>query len=159
LTTALVTVVAVLWSPQIAQFPSLWQYLQSVLSYITPPVVAVFLTGIFWRRATPTAAFVTLLAGVLGGVVGFIANEIVGVFDIQFLYAAGLQFLIAITTIIAVSRVTEPAPYEQISALVWRPELWHAETEALKGVALLKNYRVLSVALLAVTFSLVAMFR
>jgi len=158
LTTALVTVVAVLWSPQIANFPSLWQYLQSVLSYITPPVVAVFLVGIFWRRATPAAAFVTLVVGVIGGFAGFVANEIVGVFDVQFLYAAGIQFIVAVATVVAVSLVTTPASDEQVSELIWRAEHWHAETRALSGVPLLKNYRVLSAGLLTITALLVAAY-
>ncbi|MGB5351873.1 MAG: hypothetical protein WBN10_19845, partial [Polyangiales bacterium] len=31
---------AVVWTPQISRFPTLWQYRQSILSYLTPPVVA-----------------------------------------------------------------------------------------------------------------------
>ena len=42
---------AALWAPQIARFSSLFKYLQAVLSYTVPPVLAMYLLGLFWRRA------------------------------------------------------------------------------------------------------------
>lgn len=156
--TAMVMLVAVAWSPQIAHFPSLWQYLQSVLSYVTPPVVAVFLAGIFWRRATATAAFLTLLIGVAGGVLAFVANEILGIFHIHFLYAAGLSFLLAVATMIVVSAMTRPPADAVVEALSWSPRLWHEESRALRGVPAWQNYRYLSVGLLALTALIVGAF-
>lgn len=85
LTTAIVMTVAVLWAPQIQNFPSLWTYLQSILAYAVPPTVVIFLLGIFWPRANRHGAFVTFLVGVGGGVVGFILNEIAGVFSVHFM--------------------------------------------------------------------------
>ena len=40
-------VLAVLWAPQIQRFPSLFRYLQATLSYTVPPIVALFLIGLF----------------------------------------------------------------------------------------------------------------
>ena len=37
------TLIAVLWLPHIDNFPSLWDYLQMVLSFICPPIVALFI--------------------------------------------------------------------------------------------------------------------
>jgi len=56
LTTASLLFVAVAWTPQLQLFPSLWQYLQAVLAYAVPPVVAVFLGGMYWRGATADGA-------------------------------------------------------------------------------------------------------
>ena len=67
--TLIFMVLAALWAPQITRFPSLWQYLQSILSYVTPPIVAIFLLGLFWRRASATGAVATLGAGVTIGAV------------------------------------------------------------------------------------------
>jgi SSS family solute:Na+ symporter len=39
-TTTALFMVAVAWAPQLELFPSLWQYLQAVLAYAVPPVVA-----------------------------------------------------------------------------------------------------------------------
>ncbi len=43
--TVALLLLAVAWAPQLQLFPSLWQYLQAVLAYAVPPVVAVFLGG------------------------------------------------------------------------------------------------------------------
>jgi SSS family solute:Na+ symporter len=94
---------AALWAPQIADFPTLWQYLQSILSYVTPPAVAVFLAGIFWRGATERGAFWTLALGIPLGTAGWVANEILGLVDIHFLYASGVMLAVSALTLAGVS--------------------------------------------------------
>lgn len=42
---------------------NLFNLFQSIIGYMAPPVSTVFVLGIFWRRATATAAFTTLLGG------------------------------------------------------------------------------------------------
>ncbi len=42
---------------------SLFDMIQSVIGFIAPPVSAVFLIGVLWRRATSVAALSTLIAG------------------------------------------------------------------------------------------------
>ena len=56
-------VVAVAWAPQLQLFPSLWQYLQAVLAYAVPPVVAIFVVGLFWRGANADGASAAMLSG------------------------------------------------------------------------------------------------
>jgi SSS family solute:Na+ symporter len=87
-------VVSALWAPWITEFPTLWQYLQSILSYLTPPVVAVFLGGMFWKGATDRGARYALLGGIPIGMAGWIANEVMGLLDIQYLYASGIMFVL-----------------------------------------------------------------
>ena len=48
--TTVLVLLAAAWAPMIESFSSLWAYLQIVLGMIAPPVVAVFLIGLFWRR-------------------------------------------------------------------------------------------------------------
>ena len=43
------------------QVDSLMQFFQVGLAYLAAPVILVFGAGLFWRRATPTAAFATFL--------------------------------------------------------------------------------------------------
>jgi SSS family solute:Na+ symporter len=111
-----------LWAPQIAHFPNLWQYLQSILSYVTPPVVVVFLGGIFWARGTSAAGLWTLAGGIPLGVAGWIGNEVVGVSDLQFLYAAGVMFFLSALLFVGVSLVTPVPSPERLHGLVWRPQ-------------------------------------
>lgn len=42
---------------------NLFNLFQSIIGYMAPPVSVVFVLGIFWKRATATAAFVTLTLG------------------------------------------------------------------------------------------------
>ena len=52
------------WIPLMKVISSeLYHYLQSVQSYIAPPIAAVFLLGIFWKRINGQAALTTLIGG------------------------------------------------------------------------------------------------
>ncbi len=66
-------IIAIAWSPFIAHYRSIFQGINMIISYIAPPVTAVFLFGIFWRKASTKAALTTLYLGsFLGAVVFFI---------------------------------------------------------------------------------------
>ncbi len=144
-------VLSAAWAPQISRFPTLWQYLQSVLSYVTPPAVAVFLLGMFWRRATPAAAVTTLAVGLPLGLAGWVINEIAGVFSIQYLYASGVMFVISCALMIGISLVTRPTDPSRLKATVWSRKNWQEDRKALRGVPWYRNWIVLSALLLAVT--------
>lgn len=143
------------WAPQITRFPNLWQYLQSVLSYITPPVVAVFLIGMLWRRATPAAAVVTLAIALPLALAGWVINEIAGALEIQYLYASGVMFALSVLLMVIVSLATRPVDPDRLDDTVWRPALWHEDTLQLRGVPWYRNWRVQSMLLLATTASIV----
>ena len=158
ITTAIVMIIAVVWAPQIQNFPSLWNYLQSILSYTTPPIVVMFLGGIFWKRANGHGAFATFVLGLGLGVVGFIANEIAGLTSIHFLYSGLISFLLSIAVLVTVSLMTTPAPEEKTEGLIWSPKLWHEETAQLKTVSAWKNYRYQAALLFATTMAVVIWF-
>jgi len=153
--TALVMVVGIAWAPQIARFDSLWKYFQSILAYTVPPVVAIFLLGILWRRTTPAAAFWTFVAGLCVGLPGFFLIEIKGALDLHFLYAAIILFGLGIVSLVVISLFTPPKDAEAIENLVWRPQLWRDETKELAGKPIWQNYRYLSVGLLIITAAIV----
>ena len=53
--------VTVAWLPilQRLQGSQLWNYQQSIVSYLVPPIVAIFLLGICWKRATEPVCNIT----------------------------------------------------------------------------------------------------
>ena len=155
--TAVALLVAILWAPQIQRFETLWGYLQSVLAYTTPPSVATFVGGIFWAQANRHGAFVTLLLGVGLGVF-FVLNEILGVFAIQFLYAAGISLVMSVLILVGVSLATEPPPADKTEELTWNASYWHAETEALKDLAWWQDYRYHSILLALCTVVILYFF-
>lgn len=95
---------ASLWAPFIERFPTLWEYLQSVLSYLSPPVVACYIFGLFWKKATAKAAYYTLLSGS-----GFAALLVINnhfytfFFKVHFLYSATILFIFSCLIIVVVS--------------------------------------------------------
>lgn len=159
ITTVGALIVAIIWAPSLALFDSLYGYLQSVLAYITPPIVATFLLGILWPRINGTAAFVTLITFVPLGVVVFIVNEILGMISIQFLYMSGIWFALSVTSLVTISLLGSRPDPERVSELTWRPEFWRQETEELRGKPLWQNYRFWAVTLLISTFIIVFIFR
>ena len=148
-------VIAALWAPVIYQFETLWQYLQSSLSYITPPVVAVFLFGVFWRRATAFAATWTLCAGVVLGVAGWLCVEVFSLLSIQYLYACGIMFLLSCTLMLLLSFCTSPPSEQSIRDVVWTRSLSRGLSEESTHVPWWKDYRTHCVILTVVTLAIV----
>ena len=144
-----------IWAPQIARFPSLWHYLQSILSYITPPVVVVFMLGIFWRQGTATAATVTLAVGIPIGVLGWVLNEIAAVYRIQFLYACGIMTLISSLIFVGTSLFSEKPSHRQVASLTWSIDFWRSESRQLEKSPWYLDYRVQSAGLLAAALTIV----
>ena len=151
--------VAVLWAPQLQRFGTLWQYLQAMLAYAVPPVVALVLTGIFWRGANAAGAAATLVVGTACGIALFVANVPLHLLHLSFLYVAPLLLLIDFLILVIVSWWNPAAPSAMASALVWTPAHYRAETERLRSVAPWRNYRVQALALLILTAVVVVIFR
>lgn len=160
ITTAILTVVAVVWAPQISNFETLWAYFQSAVSFLTPSLVAVFIVGLFWRRANAAASITTIVAGLSLGVVGFVFTQVPStrVFEVQFLYAAGVLFALACALMVAVSLATSPPPEGKTEGLVWHSDLWKEESRELAQKPWYRNYRYWSLALLAATAAVVVVF-
>lgn len=148
-------VLAAAWAPQIQRFPTLWQYLQSILAYITPPVVAVFVLGLFWPRANRIGAISCLVVGIPLGAAAWAANEIAGWVAIQYLYACGLMFLLSCLVLILASLVTAGPDARQIDCCVWKTSVWREETRELAGLPWYRNVRTGALLLMLVTAGVV----
>jgi solute:Na+ symporter, SSS family len=97
-----VTAVVVLWTPQITRFPSLWNYLQGVLAYVTPPFVALFIVSQMWSAATARGGFWGLIAGLSFGA-ALLAAQGLGLVALHFLVAAFAIFVVSGLTLVLVS--------------------------------------------------------
>ncbi|NDA42294.1 MAG: sodium transporter, partial [Gammaproteobacteria bacterium] len=96
----------------------LYQYLQSVQAYISPPIAAVFLIGIFWGRVNSQGALAALLTGFVLGMSRLVLElnrDLVGdgwlgwFVGMNFLHFAIFLFVICAAVLIVVSLAT-PAP-------------------------------------------------
>lgn len=120
--TAVLVVVGLLWIPFIGVVSDqLFVYLQSVQAYISPPIAAVFLVGLLWRRANGAGALAALLVGFVLGAIRFIAELgvkaktpwitsklLIDFAAINFLHVAIILFVVSIAVLVFVSLVTSP---------------------------------------------------
>ena len=150
-------VLAALWAPQIERFASLFKYLQMVLSYTVPPIVAIYLAGAFWKGANAQGAWITVVLGTLAGALLFVCNEVMGWTDLHFLYIAPMLSVLSMILLVVISLRYPPANPEQQS-LVWTPAFFREESRTLRELPGWANYRWLSIGLLALTAWLVIAF-
>ena len=155
--TGVCMVIAIAWSPVIVNAGTLWDYLQSTLAYVAPPAIALFVLGVFWKRANASGALAGLAVGHLASAV-FLVLSIQGILVFNFLYLAPILLAISMATMVVVSLQTAPPPLEKTEGLMWTPAFFRAETEELKGVPFWKNYRIQSIALVVLTAIIVGMF-
>jgi solute:Na+ symporter, SSS family len=160
ITTVVFMIAAIAWIPVIEIYAdSLWQYLQAVLAYAVPPIVAMFLAGLFWKRANSTGAAAALTVGIIMGVGLFISNVITKTTDIHFLLSAMYIFIASLIALIIGSLLAPAPPAEKTDGLMWQKSAYDTETALLKTRPIWMNYRVQSVALIAVTAVLVWFWR
>ncbi|MCC5914964.1 MAG: sodium:solute symporter [Balneolaceae bacterium] len=158
-TTFVFMIIAAAWAPMITNFPSLWEYLQSILAYQSPPFVAAFLVGIFWAGANRKAAFWGLVGGHLLSAALFMANMVFGVVDIHFLYVAPILFVFSVILMIVLSMATTTKQERKdIEDYLWTVRYYREETKELAGKPWYKNYRVQSVIILTITAIIVIWF-
>ena len=159
--TVILVMLAAAWAPQIEKFSSLWEYLQLVLGFIAPPVVSVFLLGLFWKRANANGAFASLLGGLILSMI-LILSKINDWFpvinDIHFLHTAPLLLLACLVIHICFSLLSAPPSQEKIENMTWTKVIFDQETQELTALVWYKNYRNLAVLLLLLTALIVGYF-
>lgn len=131
--TAVVVVLGILWIPvmKVVSGGGLYQYLQSVQGYLAPPITAVFLLGLFYKRLNATGAVWALGGGFILGMAkltcqvffgeGKIENPawLAAVGDFNFLYSAGILFIAASALMIIGSLLSEPPPTAKTEGLTY----------------------------------------
>ena len=106
----------------------LYQYLQSVQAYISPPIAAVFLIGILWKRVNAHGAMASLISGFVLGVVRLVLELNKGSLDgvlltyasINFLHFAILLFVICSLILVFVSLMTAPPSEAQVAGITFQ---------------------------------------
>ncbi|XP_010017875.1 PREDICTED: sodium/glucose cotransporter 1 [Nestor notabilis] len=126
--------ISIAWVPvvQSAQSGQLFDYIQSVTSYLGPPIAALFLLAIFCKRVNEPGAFWGLMVGLLAGLSRMIAEFAYGtgncvtpskcpfiICGIHYLYFAIILFGVSAIVILAVSFMTKPIPDVHLHRLCW----------------------------------------
>jgi len=131
--TAVVVGLGLIWIPVMPMISGggLYQYLQSVQGYLAPPIAAVFLLGIFWRRINARGAVWGLTSGFILGMLKITIQAIFGqakvkhpaflaaIGDFNFLYFTGVLFVVSILVVIGASLTAPPPSEAQIMGLTY----------------------------------------
>ena len=134
--TIVIVGLGLLWIPvmsRLAEDKGLYNYLQSAQAYLAPPITAVFLLGLFYRRTTNVAAIVGLSIGFTLGLgkltlSSFYATPkgddpkldwLTRVADFNFLYSSGVLFGLVVALVLLVSLVTPAPDPEKIRGLTY----------------------------------------
>lgn len=128
--TVFVVIIGIIWIPIMANISGvLYEYLQSVQSYIAPPITAVFIMGIFYKRINATGAFATLIMGIVVAFLRIFLELIKGnldpdgflfkLGDMNFLSFGAWFFLFCILFLLVVSLMTKVPDREKIVNLTF----------------------------------------
>jgi SSS family solute:Na+ symporter len=134
--TAVVVVCGLIWVPIMKRISEantgLYDYLQNVQGFLAPPITAVFLLGLFWKRTTSTAALTGLLVGfalgmgkltlqtMVRGGSGFEADSLLGaVGAYNAYYFSGVLFVFSAALVVVVSLMTRPPAAAQVQGLAY----------------------------------------
>jgi len=155
-TTVLGTILAIVASPLFGHYTTIFEGINKLISYVAPPITAVFLLGVFWKGASARSAFITLVAGMGLGAVMFVVDWF-ALYQGDFMLTAFVLLLACLGIMIATSR-RFPEPLKDEA----RPLVWEDWREPLRGEAQgrgLGNYRLASAAVLATFAVLYIVFR
>lgn len=124
-TTVSMTVLGLLWLPIMKSISGggLYQYIQSVQSFLAPPIVAVFLTGVFWKRMNLRGATWGLGLGFVLGMSKLTLNAVCpnpdGYALLQDFYFSGILLLLSVAVIVVASFTAPPPDSKRIASLTF----------------------------------------
>ena len=126
--TGVVVLLGMAWIPMMGKISSsLYNYLQSVQSYLAPPIAAVFLLGVFFKRLNAKGAYTAMVAGFIVGIIklslelfkGDLSGILYDFATINFLYFCIYLFLFSIVVMVVVSLLSPKPSDDQIRGLTF----------------------------------------
>jgi len=128
--TTIVVILGIAWIPIMQNISGvLYEYLQSVQSYIAPPITAVFLLGIFFKRINSKGAMATLMAGLVVAAIRLIlelnkthldpGSLMYTIGTTNFLTFAAWFFLFCVIVCVGVSLLSKAPSVDHIQGLTY----------------------------------------
>lgn len=164
ITSIVVMILAILWSPLVAKFESIFSAINTILAVLSPPVTTIFLWGVFSKRGTKQAAFYTMVIGFALGALVFLfdfpaigdTKVITDTWEIPFMMQAFYLFVICSIFYFAVSAFTPKPASEQIATCTFDNPLDVLTKTEEKGI---KDPRLAALLLVVVMAVLYFIFR
>ena len=159
LTAAVALVFSLALLPLLNRYESIFNGLNDIIAHIAPPITCVFVLGVFWKKASPTSARLTLWIGSGLGALVFAFNKMdpaTFLGRIPFMMMAFYLFCVCLIMQISFTWLF-PAPIKrEAGRLYWRSLKEPLESKGWRGLG---NYKLLSVILLLIMIALFYGFR
>lgn len=109
ITSGLCLVIGVIVAPLLGNLDQAFQFIQEYTGFISPGVLAIFILGIFWKKATANAAFISILLSIP-------LSILIKTFlpEIPFLNRMGIVFLLSAAVMVVVSFMQSDKPSKGI---------------------------------------------
>ena len=169
-TVVVATALAIVWSPLLSHWATIYDGLVRLVSYVSPPITAVFVLGVFWKKASGKGALVTLLSGAGLGAILFgldffgkpvgqwlgrhqlgAAREALDLacrYTVKDFMLTAFYLWVVCSVILVVASKIYPEPLKEEARML----VWNGWREPLRGEAHgrgLGNYRVLAAVVMA----------
>jgi solute:Na+ symporter, SSS family len=165
--TGVIVLLGMAWIPIMDRIGGgvLYQYLQSVQAYIAPPITAVFLLGILWKRINAKGAIATLFFGLFAGtfriILELMKDDIGGFLHtyatVNFAHFAIFNFVACALVCIGVSLSSEKPSEKQIQGLTFGTLTAEQKAEARKSFTAVDV--IVSAVLVAIVLAVLIYFR
>ncbi len=162
-TAVVVMIFAIAWSPMIEQFRSIFDAINTILAVLAPPIAVVFLWGVFSKRGTKEASFVTIVTGFILGAIAFMIDFpafgdvkiITENWGIPYMMQGWWLFVILSVLYFAVSSVTPKPRPDQLDQLTLDNPLSFLTKGKITGIS---DPRILSGILVVIMIILYSIF-
>ena len=132
LATVCVVIAGLIWIPIMKTMAGggIYKYLQNVQGYLAPPITAVFLLGLFWRRINAIGAFWGLVIGFVLGMSKLLIEALVSsqniidgplaaIAQFNFLYYSGVLLLLSVLIVVGLSLATKAPNESKTKGITW----------------------------------------
>src|SRR5882724_9186895 len=180
ITTVIATILAIICSRLFGHYATIFEGINKLISYVAPPITAVFLLGVFWKRASGKSALITLIAGIALGAMTFCLDffkaNIVGAGAtaetiaasplLNFTYNIALKdfmlvafvLLVICVVIMIASTFVFPEPFRvEARLLVW--DNWREPLRSQSGGRGIATYHIVTILVLVTFVALYFIFR
>ena len=128
--TGVIVLMGMAWIPLMGRIDSgLYNYLQTVQSYLAPPISAVFLLGVFFKRLNAKGAYTAMVSGFILGITKLTMQMFQNSFEtggllhqfatLSFLYFCIWLFLFSVAVFVVISLMSAAPTEEKVRGLTF----------------------------------------
>ncbi|MEL6559992.1 MAG: sodium:solute symporter [Bacteroidota bacterium] len=170
LATLAMVLFGIMWIPFIELIGSgqIFVYLQSVQAYVSPPITAVFLLGLFWSRGNGKAAIIVLITGFFLGAFRFTievmnkngvleSNFLKTLASVNFLNLCTFIFLFCCALFVIISLLTPKPSHEKVKGITFK-YVAESEIEVIESPVWKRRNLIAAIGLILVTIFIYVIF-